>query len=159
MISHCLCFSALLPSSPCSLSSSNNLLTFPECPEESSVEAESEDDMTASHTSLERPAPHRGNTMVHVCWHRNTSVSMVDFSIAMEVPAKPQLRPVPPLLPPCFLSLFMSVCCILIHCDNLSVGTVSSCATFPSPYLFISKHKYVYVYYCELINVKKRKEN
>ncbi|XP_041857771.1 FERM, ARHGEF and pleckstrin domain-containing protein 1 isoform X2 [Melanotaenia boesemani] len=54
------------------------------CPEDSSVEAESEDDMTASHTSLERPAPHRGNTMVHVCWHRNTSVSMVDFSIAVE---------------------------------------------------------------------------
>ncbi|XP_069009994.1 FERM, ARHGEF and pleckstrin domain-containing protein 1 isoform X1 [Embiotoca jacksoni] len=59
-------------------------LTDNKCPEDSSVEAESEDDMTASHTSLERPAPHRGNTMVHVCWHRNTSVSMVDFSIAME---------------------------------------------------------------------------
>lgn len=54
------------------------------------MEAESEDDATASHTALERPAPHRGNTMVHVCWHRNTSVSMVDFSIAVEVPAKPQ---------------------------------------------------------------------
>uniref|UniRef100_A0A3P9LBT5 FERM, ARHGEF and pleckstrin domain-containing protein 1 n=1 Tax=Oryzias latipes TaxID=8090 RepID=A0A3P9LBT5_ORYLA len=53
-------------------------------PEDSSVEAESEDDMAASHTTLERPAPHRGNTMVHVCWHRNTSVSMVDFSIAVE---------------------------------------------------------------------------
>ncbi|KAM9710069.1 FERM, ARHGEF and pleckstrin domain-containing protein 1 [Menidia menidia] len=52
--------------------------------EDSSVEAESEDDMTASHTSPEKPAPHRGNTMVHVCWHRNTSVSMVDFSIAVE---------------------------------------------------------------------------
>ncbi|XP_056145077.1 FERM, ARHGEF and pleckstrin domain-containing protein 1 [Lampris incognitus] len=53
-------------------------------PEDSSVEAESEDDMTASRTSLERPSPHRGNTTVHVCWHRNTSVSMVDFSIAVE---------------------------------------------------------------------------
>ncbi|XP_023008767.1 FERM, ARHGEF and pleckstrin domain-containing protein 1 isoform X1 [Maylandia zebra] len=76
----------LLPplSSSCSLSSSNNLLTFPECPEDSSVEAESEDDMTAPHVSLEKPTPHRGNTMVHVCWHRNTSVSMVDFSIAVE---------------------------------------------------------------------------
>uniref|UniRef100_A0A669DG44 FERM, ARHGEF and pleckstrin domain-containing protein 1 n=1 Tax=Oreochromis niloticus TaxID=8128 RepID=A0A669DG44_ORENI len=63
---------------------SNNLLTFPECPEDSSVEAESEDDMTAPHASLEKPTPHRGNTMVHVCWHRNTSVSMVDFSIAVE---------------------------------------------------------------------------
>ncbi|XP_008280716.1 FERM, RhoGEF and pleckstrin domain-containing protein 1 isoform X1 [Stegastes partitus] len=59
-------------------------LTDNKCPEDSSVEAESEDDMTAPHTSLERPAPHRGNTMVHVCWHRNTSVSMVDFSIAVE---------------------------------------------------------------------------
>ncbi|XP_071389361.1 FERM, ARHGEF and pleckstrin domain-containing protein 1 [Centroberyx affinis] len=59
-------------------------LTDNKCPEDSSVEAESEDDMTASHSSLERPAPHRGNTTVHVCWHRNTSVSMVDFSIAVE---------------------------------------------------------------------------
>uniref|UniRef100_A0A671W238 FERM, ARHGEF and pleckstrin domain-containing protein 1 n=1 Tax=Sparus aurata TaxID=8175 RepID=A0A671W238_SPAAU len=75
---------APLPSSARSLSSSNNLLTFPECPEDSTVEAESEDDIAASHTSLERPAPHRGNTMVHVCWHRNTSVSMVDFSVAVE---------------------------------------------------------------------------
>ncbi|XP_061579437.1 FERM, ARHGEF and pleckstrin domain-containing protein 1 isoform X1 [Cololabis saira] len=59
-------------------------LTDNKCPEDSSVEAESEDDMTASHGSLERPAAHRGNTMVHVCWHRNTSVSMVDFSVAVE---------------------------------------------------------------------------
>ncbi|XP_031152731.1 FERM, ARHGEF and pleckstrin domain-containing protein 1 isoform X2 [Sander lucioperca] len=59
-------------------------LTDNKCPEDSSAEAESEDDITASHTSLERPSPHRGNTMVHVCWHRNTSVSMVDFSIAVE---------------------------------------------------------------------------
>uniref|UniRef100_A0AAQ5YI90 FERM, ARHGEF and pleckstrin domain-containing protein 1 n=1 Tax=Amphiprion ocellaris TaxID=80972 RepID=A0AAQ5YI90_AMPOC len=59
-------------------------LTDNKCPEDSSVEAESEDDTTSPHTSLERPAPHRGNTMVHVCWHRNTSVSMVDFSIAVE---------------------------------------------------------------------------
>ncbi|XP_077610087.1 FERM, ARHGEF and pleckstrin domain-containing protein 1 [Crocuta crocuta] len=42
------------------------------------------DDLSASRTSLERQAPHRGNTMVHVCWHRNTSVSMVDFSVAVE---------------------------------------------------------------------------
>uniref|UniRef100_A0A3Q0SYY6 FERM, ARHGEF and pleckstrin domain-containing protein 1 n=1 Tax=Amphilophus citrinellus TaxID=61819 RepID=A0A3Q0SYY6_AMPCI len=59
-------------------------LTDNKCPEDSSMEAESEDDMTAPHTSLEKPTPHRGNTMVHVCWHRNTSVSMVDFSIAVE---------------------------------------------------------------------------
>jgi hypothetical protein len=49
------------------------------------ADQESEDDLSASRTSLERQAPHRGNTMVHVCWHRNTSVSMVDFSIAVEV--------------------------------------------------------------------------
>uniref|UniRef100_A0AAQ4RQA4 FERM, ARHGEF and pleckstrin domain-containing protein 1 n=1 Tax=Gasterosteus aculeatus aculeatus TaxID=481459 RepID=A0AAQ4RQA4_GASAC len=53
-------------------------------PDVSSADAECEDDVTASRTSLERPAPHRGNTMVHVCWHRNTSVSMVDFSLAVE---------------------------------------------------------------------------
>ncbi|NXE81088.1 FARP1 protein, partial [Cochlearius cochlearius] len=48
---------------------------------------ESEDDLSASRTSLERQSPHRGNTTVHVCWHRNTSVSMIDFSIAVEVSA------------------------------------------------------------------------
>ncbi|XP_043091649.1 FERM, ARHGEF and pleckstrin domain-containing protein 1 isoform X2 [Puntigrus tetrazona] len=53
-------------------------------PEESSADQESEDDLSASRTSLERQAPHRGNTTVHVCWHRNTSVSMVDFSVALE---------------------------------------------------------------------------
>uniref|UniRef100_A0A1A7YB80 FERM, RhoGEF (ARHGEF) and pleckstrin domain protein 1 (Chondrocyte-derived) n=3 Tax=Iconisemion striatum TaxID=60296 RepID=A0A1A7YB80_9TELE len=54
------------------------------CPEDPLTEAESEDDTSAPHASLEKPAPHRGNTMVHVCWHRNTSVSMGDFSIAVE---------------------------------------------------------------------------
>ncbi|XP_036880849.1 FERM, ARHGEF and pleckstrin domain-containing protein 1 isoform X2 [Manis javanica] len=48
------------------------------------ADQESEDDLSASRTSLERQAPQRGNTMVHVCWHRNTSVSMVDFSVAVE---------------------------------------------------------------------------
>ncbi|XP_004704331.1 FERM, ARHGEF and pleckstrin domain-containing protein 1 [Echinops telfairi] len=52
--------------------------------EGTTADQESEDDLSASRTSLERQAPHRGNTMVHVCWHRNTSVSMVDFSIAVE---------------------------------------------------------------------------
>ncbi|KAM9486648.1 FERM, ARHGEF and pleckstrin domain-containing protein 1 isoform 2-T2 [Clarias gariepinus] len=51
-------------------------------------EVESEDDLAGSRTSLERhgnsSAHHRGNTTVHVCWHRNTSVSMLDFSIATE---------------------------------------------------------------------------
>ncbi|XP_063452048.1 FERM, ARHGEF and pleckstrin domain-containing protein 1 isoform X1 [Pan paniscus] len=56
-----------------------------ESPDEATAaDQESEDDLSASRTSLERQAPHRGNTMVHVCWHRNTSVSMVDFSIAVE---------------------------------------------------------------------------
>ncbi|XP_038136173.1 FERM, ARHGEF and pleckstrin domain-containing protein 1-like [Cyprinodon tularosa] len=59
-------------------------LTDNKCPEDSPAEAESEDEMATSHTSLEKPTPHRGNTMVHVCWHRNTSVSMVDFSVAVE---------------------------------------------------------------------------
>ncbi|XP_061925935.1 FERM, ARHGEF and pleckstrin domain-containing protein 1-like isoform X1 [Entelurus aequoreus] len=59
-------------------------LTDNKCPREFSAETESEDDVTASHTSPERAAPHRGNTMVHVCWHRNASVSMVDFSLAVE---------------------------------------------------------------------------
>lgn len=58
-----------------------------ESPEEAAGDQESEDDLSASRTSLERQAPHRGNTMVHVCWHRNTSVSMVDFSVAVEVGA------------------------------------------------------------------------
>lgn len=58
--------------------------TDTKCPEESSADQESEDDLSASRTSLERQAPHRGNTTVHVCWHRNTSVSMVDFSVALE---------------------------------------------------------------------------
>ncbi|XP_005374138.1 PREDICTED: FERM, RhoGEF and pleckstrin domain-containing protein 1 isoform X2 [Chinchilla lanigera] len=52
--------------------------------EATAADQESEDDLSASRTSLERQSPHRGNTMVHVCWHRSTSVSMVDFSIAVE---------------------------------------------------------------------------
>lgn len=116
MIWHCLCFSALLPSPPYPLPSSNNLLTFPECPEDS-VEAESEDDLTSSHTSLDRP--HRGNTMVHVCWHRNTSVSMVDFSIAVEVPAKPQTCSSPPAS---LFSLSVSECALYFNSLWLSLG-------------------------------------
>ncbi|PNJ78350.1 FARP1 isoform 9, partial [Pongo abelii] len=38
--------------------------------EATAADQESEDDLSASRTSLERQAPHRGNTMVHVCWHR-----------------------------------------------------------------------------------------
>uniref|UniRef100_A0A8C7LIQ8 FERM, ARHGEF and pleckstrin domain-containing protein 1 n=1 Tax=Oncorhynchus kisutch TaxID=8019 RepID=A0A8C7LIQ8_ONCKI len=51
---------------------------------EGGVEAESEEELSASRSSLERQSAQRGNTTVHVCWHRNTSVSMVDFSVAVE---------------------------------------------------------------------------
>ncbi|KAM9766721.1 FERM, ARHGEF and pleckstrin domain-containing protein 1-like isoform 2-T2 [Menidia menidia] len=54
-----------------------------ELPEDGGVELESEEELCGSRSSLERQG-HRGNTTVHVCWHRNTSVSMVDFSIAVE---------------------------------------------------------------------------
>ncbi len=81
---------------------------FPESPEESSADQESEDDLSASRTSLERQTPHRGNTTVHVCWHRNTSVSMVDFSVALEVPQRSiplQSSPAPSL---CLCLTFLS---------------------------------------------------
>ncbi|XP_077430231.1 FERM, ARHGEF and pleckstrin domain-containing protein 1-like isoform X2 [Vanacampus margaritifer] len=63
----------LLSTSP----SDNKLL------EEGGADHESEEETCGSRSSLERQAQ-RGNTTVHVCWHRNTSVSMVDFSIAVE---------------------------------------------------------------------------
>uniref|UniRef100_A0A674DM54 FERM, ARHGEF and pleckstrin domain-containing protein 1 n=1 Tax=Salmo trutta TaxID=8032 RepID=A0A674DM54_SALTR len=49
-------------------------------------EEEEEEELSASRSSLERQAAQRGNSTVHICWHRNTSVSMVDFSEAVEVP-------------------------------------------------------------------------
>ncbi|TMS11474.1 FERM, ARHGEF and pleckstrin domain-containing protein 1 [Larimichthys crocea] len=51
--------------------------------EDGGAEVESEEELCGSRSSLERQG-HRGNTTVHVCWHRNTSVSMVDFSVAVE---------------------------------------------------------------------------
>lgn len=57
---------------------------FSELSEDGGVELESEDELGSSRSSLERQG-HRANTTVHVCWHRNTSVSMVDFSVAVEV--------------------------------------------------------------------------
>ncbi|XP_017287113.1 FERM, ARHGEF and pleckstrin domain-containing protein 1 isoform X2 [Kryptolebias marmoratus] len=51
--------------------------------EDGGADLESEDELSGSRSSLERQS-NRGNTTVHVCWHRNTSVSMVDFSIAVE---------------------------------------------------------------------------
>ncbi|KAF3691293.1 FERM, ARHGEF and pleckstrin domain-containing protein 2 FERM domain including RhoGEF [Channa argus] len=52
--------------------------------DEVSLEQESEDDMNSSRTSLDRQTHHRANTTMHVCWHRNTSVSMSDHSLAVE---------------------------------------------------------------------------
>ncbi|MEQ2293447.1 FERM, ARHGEF and pleckstrin domain-containing protein 2, partial [Ameca splendens] len=52
--------------------------------DEVSLEQESEDDMNSSRTSLDKQTHHRANTTVHVCWHRNTSVSMSDHSLAVE---------------------------------------------------------------------------
>uniref|UniRef100_A0A6Q2WRW0 FERM, ARHGEF and pleckstrin domain-containing protein 2 n=1 Tax=Esox lucius TaxID=8010 RepID=A0A6Q2WRW0_ESOLU len=49
-----------------------------------SLEPESEDDMSLSHNSLDKQTQHRANTTMHVCWHRNTSVSMSDHSLAVE---------------------------------------------------------------------------
>ncbi|XP_077573286.1 FERM, ARHGEF and pleckstrin domain-containing protein 2 isoform X2 [Stigmatopora nigra] len=57
--------------------------------DEVSLEQESEDEMNSSRTSLDKQANHnhhhhRANTTMHVCWHRNTSVSMSDHSLAVE---------------------------------------------------------------------------
>ncbi len=50
----------------------------------------SSDNLEDSHDEPKTPSPekqiqHRANTTMHVCWHRNTSVSMLDHSIAIEV--------------------------------------------------------------------------
>ncbi|XP_033934581.1 FERM, ARHGEF and pleckstrin domain-containing protein 2 isoform X3 [Pseudochaenichthys georgianus] len=55
--------------------------------DEVSLEQESEDDMNSSRTSLDKQTHHRANTTMHVCWHRNTSVSMSDHSQAVECTA------------------------------------------------------------------------
>ncbi|KFM10889.1 FERM, RhoGEF and pleckstrin domain-containing protein 2, partial [Aptenodytes forsteri] len=52
--------------------------------DEVSLEQESEDDIHSSHSSLDRQSHHRANTTMHVCWYRNTSVSMTDHSVAVE---------------------------------------------------------------------------
>ncbi|XP_058699777.1 FERM, ARHGEF and pleckstrin domain-containing protein 2 isoform X3 [Poecile atricapillus] len=52
--------------------------------DEVSVEQESEDDIHSSRSSLDRQSHHRANTTMHVCWYRNTSVSMTDHSVAVE---------------------------------------------------------------------------
>ncbi|XP_048362578.1 FERM, ARHGEF and pleckstrin domain-containing protein 2 isoform X2 [Sphaerodactylus townsendi] len=52
--------------------------------DEVSLEQESEDDIHSSRSSLDRQNHHRANTTMHVCWYRNTSVSMTDHSVAVE---------------------------------------------------------------------------
>uniref|UniRef100_A0A8C6YQ23 FERM, ARHGEF and pleckstrin domain-containing protein 2 n=1 Tax=Nothoprocta perdicaria TaxID=30464 RepID=A0A8C6YQ23_NOTPE len=52
--------------------------------DEVSLEQESEDDTHSSRSSLDRQSHHRANTTMHVCWYRNTSVSMSDHSVAVE---------------------------------------------------------------------------
>ena len=53
--------------------------------DEVSLEQESEEDIHSSRSSLDRQSHHRANTTMHVCWYRNTSVSMTDHSVAVEV--------------------------------------------------------------------------
>ncbi|XP_056606724.1 FERM, ARHGEF and pleckstrin domain-containing protein 2 isoform X2 [Triplophysa dalaica] len=52
--------------------------------DEVSLEHESDDDMNSSRCSLDKQSHHRANTTMHVCWHRNTSVSMYDHSLGVE---------------------------------------------------------------------------
>lgn len=63
--------------------------------DEVSLEQESEDDIHSSRSSLDRQSHHRANTTMHVCWYRNTSVSMTDHSVAVEVPRRAQLSRLP----------------------------------------------------------------
>ncbi|KAL2300983.1 hypothetical protein Nmel_011538, partial [Mimus melanotis] len=75
--------------------------------DEVSVEQESEDDIHSSRSSLDRQSHHRANTTMHVCWYRNTSVSMADHSVAVERDHVDQLvfcsLAVSPELPPRYL--------------------------------------------------------
>ncbi|KFO81203.1 FERM, RhoGEF and pleckstrin domain-containing protein 2, partial [Cuculus canorus] len=66
----------LLENSVCSRSNRSS--------DEVSLEQESEDDIHSSRSSLDRQSHHRANTTMHVCWYRNTSVSMTDHSVAVE---------------------------------------------------------------------------
>uniref|UniRef100_A0A8C9QRZ8 PH domain-containing protein n=1 Tax=Spermophilus dauricus TaxID=99837 RepID=A0A8C9QRZ8_SPEDA len=52
--------------------------------DEISPEQESEEDARGTRGSLEGQVQHRANTMMHVCWYRNTSVSRADHSAAVE---------------------------------------------------------------------------
>uniref|UniRef100_A0A8D2CTS0 FERM, ARHGEF and pleckstrin domain-containing protein 2 n=1 Tax=Sciurus vulgaris TaxID=55149 RepID=A0A8D2CTS0_SCIVU len=56
----------------------------PRSSDEISLEQESEEDAQGTQGSLEGQGQHRANTMMHVCWYRNTSVSRADHSAAVE---------------------------------------------------------------------------
>ncbi|XP_071475555.1 FERM, ARHGEF and pleckstrin domain-containing protein 2 isoform X5 [Marmota flaviventris] len=56
----------------------------PRSSDEISLEQESEEDARGTRGSLEGQVQHRANTMMHVCWYRNTSVSRADHSAAVE---------------------------------------------------------------------------
>ncbi|XP_041483014.1 FERM, ARHGEF and pleckstrin domain-containing protein 1-like isoform X1 [Lytechinus variegatus] len=53
-------------------------------PDQDSAFEEAEDDVSSPSKSIDRQSHHRANTTVHVCWHRNTSVSMADHVQAVE---------------------------------------------------------------------------
>ena len=58
--------------------------------------------------SPEKQIQHRANTTMHVCWHRNTSVSMRDHSIAIEVRTHDSLLVVVVSLFSAFFSLYIN---------------------------------------------------
>uniref|UniRef100_A0A8C2SXX0 FERM, ARHGEF and pleckstrin domain-containing protein 2 n=1 Tax=Coturnix japonica TaxID=93934 RepID=A0A8C2SXX0_COTJA len=83
--------------------------------DEVSLEQESEDDIHSSRSSLDRQSHHRANTTMHVCWYRNTSVSMTDHSVAVEVPrgAAPASR-----------SVHLSCCAVVLLQDDYPLASL-----------------------------------
>ncbi|XP_057184730.1 FERM, ARHGEF and pleckstrin domain-containing protein 2-like isoform X1 [Triplophysa rosa] len=79
--------------------------------DEVSLEQESEDDMNSSRCSLDKQSHHRANTTMHVCWHRNTSISMYDHSLAVEVEKHTQV----------------SSCNLIVRVCNLIVSVLTNC--------------------------------
>eukprot|EP00057_Strongylocentrotus_purpuratus_P015321 XP_011669795.1 PREDICTED: FERM, RhoGEF and pleckstrin domain-containing protein 1-like [Strongylocentrotus purpuratus] len=53
-------------------------------PDQDSAYDDAEDEVSSPSKSIDRQSHHRANTTVHVCWHRNTSVSMADHVQAVE---------------------------------------------------------------------------
>lgn len=86
--------------------------------DEVSLEQESEDDIHSSRSSLDRQSHHRANTTMHVCWYRNTSVSMADHSVAVEsfLLAICWVRPNGPTQSPMFVGTGTRACPSLITC-------------------------------------------